>query len=391
MPLRDYMQHISVDDHVIEHPNVWLDRLPQKNKERGPRMIETELNTRDEFGADNRGKIAQVWIYEDRQYPRPALDATAGRPQEEFSVEPYTLDDILPGCYEPLERVKDMDRDKIQAQLCFPTFPRFAGTLFLESQDKDLGLKCVKAYNDWMIDEWCGAAPERFIPMTILPLWNPQLAMKELERCVEKGAKTVAFPENLAPLGLPTWHTDDWDPVFAAAQDANVPLSVHFGTSGQIPRPAPESPLPVSTALMSSNSMATLVDLIFSPVLHKFPGLKIALSEGGIGWIPAVLERTDRTWERQRHFTDINFDTRPTDLFRRHFWGCFISDDFGIANRHKIGIDKIMWECDYPHSDTNWPHSRDMLATSLADVPDEEAHKIVEWNARELYNFPRTN
>jgi Predicted metal-dependent hydrolase of the TIM-barrel fold len=290
MPLQDDMKLISTDDHVVEHPRVWSDRLPARYRDVGPRIVE-------DGGA-------QVWDFEGRRYPQIGLNAVAGRPREEYGLEPTRYDELRPGCYDPVARIADMDIDGVQAQLCFPTFPKFAGTVFLKADDKDLSLLCVQAYNDFMLDEWCGAAPDRLIPLVILPLWSPRLATQELERCAAKGAKAVSFPENPAPLGLPSFHTDAWDPVFAAAQDAELPLCMHFGSSGQAPHTADDAPFPVSIALFGCNSMYTTADLLFSRVFHKFDRLKVALAEGGIGWVPYMLERIDYTWERHRYYTD---------------------------------------------------------------------------------------
>lgn len=145
----------------------------------------------------------------------------------------------------------------------------------------------------------------------------------------------------------------------------------------------------VMIALFGCNSMYATADLVFSPVFHRHPNLKIAMSEGGIGWIPYMLERLDETWERHRWYQNISHDARPSDLFRKHIYGCFISDHGGIKNRHEVGIDNITWECDYPHSDSNWPNSRKVVEEMMLEVPDEEVHKMVELNARKLFNFPR--
>jgi len=373
MPLRDQMKLISTDDHVVEHPKVWSDRLPPHWRDVGPRIVE-------EGGA-------QVWDYEGRRYPQIGLNAVAGRAREEYGLEPTRYDEMLPGCYDPRARVLDMDRDGVQAQLCFPSFPKFSGTVFLQADDMELALLCVRAYNDFILEEWCAAAPDRLIPLVILPLWDVRLAAAEVERCAALGAKAVSFVENPAPLGLPSFHTDAWDPVFAAAQDADLPLCMHFGSSGQAPKTADDAPFPVSIALFGCNSMYTTADLLFSPVFHKFPRLKVALSEGGIGWVPYMLERIDYTWDRHRYYSDVDQTTRPSDLFHTHVWGCFIDDVAGVKNRYDIGVDRITWECDYPHSDSNWPNSRRRVAEMLADVPDEEVHRIVELNARELLCF----
>ena len=155
--------------------------------------------------------------------------------------------------------------------------------------------------------------------------------------------------------------------------------------------PSPESPAPVWITLMGTSSMSTTADLIFSPVFHEFPGLKVALAEGGIGWMPWILERMDTVWERHKYYTGIDQDARPSDLFREHIYGCFISDAAGIAVRHEIGIDNLTWECDYPHSDSFWPESRAKFAEVVADVPDVDVHKIAELNARTLFNFPKAS
>src|SRR5882757_1599062 len=162
------MKLISTDDHVIEHPRVWLDRLPAADHETCPRIVETAS--------------AQVWAYEGRRYPQVALNAVAGRRREEFGLEPTRYDEILPGCYDPVARVVDMDADGIGAQLCFPSFPKFAGTVFLQGEDMALALRCVQAWNDFMLDEWCAAAPDRFIPIAILPLWDVAACVAEIQR-----------------------------------------------------------------------------------------------------------------------------------------------------------------------------------------------------------------
>ena len=373
MPLQDHMKLISVDDHLIEHPRVWQDRLPARDREQGPKIVEQDA--------------AQVWRYEDQLYPQIGLNAVAGRPPADFGTDPVRYDEMIPGCYDPIQRVDDMDLDGVQAALCFPSFPGFSGTVFLRSTDMDLALRCVQAYNDFVLDEWCAAAPDRLVPLVILPLWDPGLVVAEIWRTAGKGAKALSFVENPVPLKLPSFHSDHWDPVFSAAEDAGLPLAIHFGTSGRIPMPAPDGPLAVMIALMGTNSMDTAADLLFSPVFHRHPNLKVMLSEGGIGWVPYLLERCDYTWERHRWYHNIDRNTPPSELFRRHIFVCFIDDETGIANRASIGVGNITWECDYPHSDSNWPGSRKRAAEMLQSVPDDEVHRIVELNARELLHF----
>ena len=375
MPLAKDVQIVSVDDHVIEHPNVWQDRLAAKYQQAGPR------NFQDENGND-------VWEYEGRRQYNIGLNAVAGKRREEYGLDPTRYTDMLPGCFDPKERVKDMDTDGVQAQLCFPSFPGFAGSTFFNATDKELATACVSAYNDWMIDEWCAANPTRQIPLVLVPFWDIEATVRETERVAEKGAKAVSFTESPHALGLPSFHTDHWDPFLRVCEAAGMPICLHFG-SGGAPAVAPEAPFTAAIALFGLNSQMSTVDLVNSRIFERFPGLKVALSEGGIGWMPYILERSDYTWERHRFYTGMADARRPSEIFRSNIYGCFIYDDAGLHNIDRIGADNIMFESDYPHSDCNFPYTRKMLEESLVSVPDDVARKIAEDNARRVFNFPR--
>ena len=371
------VQVLSVDDHVIEHPTVWTDRLPKKHLEAGPRIVELD-----------GGK--QAWQFEGKTIPTIGLHAVAGKDPKDFGLDPLRFDEMLPGCYDIRARIADMDLDGVHAQMCFPSFPGFAGSTFYAADDKALATACVVAWNDFILDEWSAYAPDRFIPMMMVPFWDVAATVAEVERTAAKGAKSITFSEAPHRIGLPSFHTDHWDPFFAAAQAADMPLCLHFG-SGGAPEVAPDANFAVAIALFGMNSQFTTVDLLLSRVFHEFPRLRVALSEGGIGWMPYVVERLDYTWERHRWYTGVNQDVAPSELFRDHIFGCFIADNAGIEVRHLIGMDNVMFEGDYPHSDSNFPASRKKLADVLRDVPDDEARKIAEDNARRVFNFPRSN
>ncbi|ASR03110.1 amidohydrolase family protein [Gordonia rubripertincta] len=390
MPLQDHHQIVSVDDHLVEHPKVWQDRLPAKYREQGPRIIEVDDK--------------HLWSYDGAVFPTIGLNAVAGKPKEEWGMDPVRYEDMIPGCYEPNARVKDMDLDGVQAALCFPSFPGFGGGTFVRAQDKELALLCVKAWNDFYIDEWCATAPDRYVPMSILPVWDIEATVAEAKRTIAKGSRTVSFPDNPIPMGLPSLHSDHWDPLWAVLSESGVVVSQHFGSGSFVPgfsfssmapvagqMAMPDAPFAVAITLFSSNLMWTTVDWLFSGKLQQFPDLQISLAEGGVGWIPYILERADFVWDRHRYYQNIDFDARPSDLFRKHFWGCFIDDEHGLKNRHAIGIDRLTLEIDFPHSDSNWPNSRKRAAEVLADVPDDECSLIVEENARRMLNFPRVD
>lgn len=371
--LRDDIPLISVDDHVIEHENVWQDRLPAAMKAAGPKI------ERDDQGRE-------LWVYEGVANPTIGLNAVAGKKREDFGMEPTNFADMIPGCYDVAERVKDMDVDGVQRQLCFPSFPGFAGRTFFNSKDKDLGLACVQAWNDFMTDEWCGYAPDRFIPLIIVPMWDPALCAQEIYRMAAKGAKAITFTENPVESGLPSYHSDHWDPMLAAAEETGMPLCLHFG-SGGAPTFSPDAPFAVAISLFGLNSMTVTAELLFSQVFVKFPQLKVALSEGGIGWMPYMLERIDATWERHRFYQGLDTHQRPSELFADHIFGCFITDEAGLEQRHRIGIEQLTWECDYPHSDSNWPNSRKVMTEAFRNIPDDEVALIASGNATRIYNL----
>ena len=206
---------ISVDDHVIEPPNVWQDRLPEKFKAVGPRLERRKVKNMKfvggvfsyETAGDNEdGTWCDWWLVEDLQYPLTRFSAAAGYPRDEITVSPITMDDMRKGCWEQEARLEDMDVNHVEASLAFPSFPRFCGQTFTERKDKELGDLCVKAYNDWMLDEWCAGTDNRLIPLIIVQLWDPELAAAEIRRNAAKGCHAVTFSEIPAFLGLPSMH-----------------------------------------------------------------------------------------------------------------------------------------------------------------------------------------
>jgi len=385
----------SVDDHIIEPPDVWTSRMPAKYLDVCPRVI---VDPDDGL---------EYWVYEDTRTMVGGLGASAGRTPEEITATGFPYTEMRPGCYDAKARLADMDEGGILASLNFPSVPRFCGQLFWEGQDKDLGLECVKAYNDWMVDEWCGTAPGRYIPLAIIPLWDPQLAVEELQRLHPKGVRSFCFSENFEPLGLPTIHTGHWDPVFAAANEMEMVLSIHIGSSSTFHRISNDSPFMANFSLGMIRPMGCLMDWIFSGLFQRFPNIKIALSEGSIGWIPWVLERAQQVYNTQRHWVakgqslgnvgpvqnyDMQIDTEKIDIYRdyrEHFYGCIIDDATGLGMLDVIGEDNVMIEADYPPSDTSWPHTIKLSRERLdaAGLSDEVQYKILRGNADKLYQF----
>ncbi|HEY2430273.1 MAG TPA: amidohydrolase family protein [Acidimicrobiales bacterium] len=366
---------VSVDDHLVEPPDLFAAHLPRRYADRAPRVVTTD------DGAD-------VWTFDGATIPNIGLNAVAGRPPEEYGIEPTAFDEMRPGCWDVHERIKDMNAGGVLASMCFPSFPGFSGRVFSAAQDKDLALAVLRAYNDWHIDEWCGAYPGRFIPMALPALWDPEVAAAEVRRVAAKGCHSVTFTENPATLGFPSFHSPAWDPLWRAVCDEGVVLSVHLGSSGRLAVTAPDAPVDVMITLQPMNICQAAADLLWSRVLKEFPAIRIALSEGGTGWIPYFLDRLDRTYAMHHRWTGQDFGGRqPSEVFRQHFLTCFIADPVGLQLRHLIGIDNLAWDCDYPHSDSSWPHAPEELAAAAADVPDDELARITHANAARWYSF----
>ncbi len=402
---------ISVDDHLVQPPDLWEKRLPARMRERGPRVLrgvggDPTAVVRKVAGANAQAadvssaryaavltpdKPGDAWSYDGDVCPTTFASAAVGVPREQYSPFPFSYEDLPPQLVDPTRRVEHMDRDGVLASLCFPMseFPRFCGQSFLEGPDKELGLACVQAYNDFMLEEWCAAVPGRFIPLVLVPLWDPHLAAAEVERTAALGAKAIAFSEAPHKLGLPSIHHPDrhWDPLFGAAEETGMPICTHIGSGSWIPPTAPDAPLLTSLAGLHLIASGTAQDWLLSDVFLRFPRLKLVLSEGGVGWIPYVLGQLDYVWERHGLWTKTPHTEPPSTLFKDHLYGCFIDDRWGAANVRAIGVENCMIETDYPHSDSSWPHTQDLVRQRLAYLTEDERALVLRGNAERVFQF----
>lgn len=373
---------MSADDHMIEPPHLWVERVAARFREDCPRIVEVD------------GRQAWLWQDELTYIPMGSCRALPGFDEAGYPPAPGTarFDEIRPGCYDPVERIKDMDIDGVWGQLCFPNFARFAGhRFFLNVADGDLGLACLQTYNDYLLDEWCATGPSRLFGAVILPLHDIDLAVAELQRVLAKGAKAIAFSENPTVLGLPSVHTNHWDPLWAVANEADIPVCMHIGSSSRLVTTSADAPATVLVSLNGLNSMMAGVDWMMSGVLERFTNLKVILSEGGAGWIPYILERADKAFHDRRLDANPTIGqlgkggrTPPSQLFAEHIFVCLVDEHFALRVLGDIPVDNLLWEGDYPHGDGLWPHNRDYLDKALADVPDDDAAKIAETNLRRL-------
>jgi predicted TIM-barrel fold metal-dependent hydrolase len=261
----------------------------------------------------------------------------------------------------------------------------------MEGNDMDLGLACVQAYNDWMIEEWCEPSEGVNLPLCLIPLWDPQLAVTEIQRISAKGVHAICFSEIPSKLGLPSIHTGPWDPVFAVCNDLAVTLCRNIGSSSSMPAASPDAPEAVGSTLQFNNACASMIDWLFSGKLIEFPNLKTAYSEGQIGWMPYALERADRVWEMHEPWTHAKamVPELPSSYFKGRIFGCFTDDVHGLASMDTIGRDNICFEVDYPHSDTTWPDSKEHVEKMVVGIDDQTVYKILRGNAIDMLSLER--
>jgi predicted TIM-barrel fold metal-dependent hydrolase len=386
---------ISVDDHVIEHADVWQDRLPEKHKDVGPRVERAPMGEMEFKGGNfkykegSEGTPCDWWVYEDKRIPQTRLSAAVGFDRDEVKVTAITYEEMRPGCFDPKERLADMDLNHTEAQMSFPSFPRFCGQTFYEAKDHDLGLLCVKAYNDFQVEEWCGGSGGRLIPLQIIPLWDPQLAADEIRRNAARGVRAVAFSEIPPYLGLPSIHSGEWDPFFEACAETGTVVCMHIGSSSKMPSTSKDAPPAVGSTLTFGNAMSSMVDFLMSGVLVRYPKLKLAYSEGQIGWIPYILERADKVWEHNRGWGGVAdvVPEPPSTYYYRQIYGCFFDDEHGLESLERVGVDNITFETDYPHSDSTWPHSKEMAHKLMGHLPPDVVRKLVRGNAIKMLDL----
>lgn len=365
---------VSVDDHVVEPPDMWEGRLPSKYADEAPKQVTKPDGT-------------DVWSFRGQELPNIGLNAVAGRPPAEYGIDPTSFADMRHGCWDIDDRIRDMDANGLLGSLCFPSMPGFCGQLWSKVDDKDLARALLQGYNDWHIDGWCGAYPGRFIPLALPALWDPKEMAAEVRRTAAKGCHAVTFSENPEKLGYPSFHSEHWDPFWAACEDEGTVVCLHIGSSSQLVITSVEAPINVMITLQPMNIVQAAADLLWSRVLQRFPALRVAMSEGGIGWIPYFLERCDYVYKHHKEWTGTDLGMLPSELFHERIITCFIDDAAGLELRHHLNIDHITWECDYPHSDSTWPRSPELLHRTLGGVPDDEVRKITHENAMRLFSY----
>jgi predicted TIM-barrel fold metal-dependent hydrolase len=396
-----YPRLVSADDHIVEPPDLWSKRLPAKYRDIGPHVLRQRIPRMSRVTLDMQvaetddGDWADVWHYEDKRFPIMLQAAAAGMPRNEVGIRPTTFDEMRPGCWQPKARVADMDVAGIDAQVCFPNLApvRFAGQGFLEAKDKELALLCVRAYNDFVLDEWCAGSNGRLVQCGLIPLWDAELATAEVRRTAARGMRAICFSEAPMHLGLPTIHKGYWNPLFQACEETETVVMIHIGSSSNISVPSgTDAPQSEFQMLVSLNAAAAVVDWLFSGVVVDYPGLKVCFAESQVAWLPYYLQRMDQMWQQDRVYMAEEYariPELPSDYFKSNMYVTFFNDPLGLRLLDDIGEDNVLCETDYPHNDTTWPTSQDDMRkqTEAAALTPAQTEKVIRGNAIKLFRL----
>ncbi len=358
----------SCDDHLdIYHlpPDVWTERLPARYRELGPHVVERKGQRWWVAGDDLLGISGS--------YPGLAT----GRGHEDD-------DGMRPG--DPVLRMQDMERDDIYASVVYGP-----GALWgFPMKDPDLKLAVLQAWNDWAADVFNVHLPGRLTALAALPTMSCKLAIEELHRCLEKGHRGVLFRAHdldLVDLG------ENWDDLWAAIEEADVPISFHIGGGTTLAVDGTRRDdilwkIPASVAILPLQLDEPFSVMMYCGALERHPGLKLVLAESGIGWLPYLIKRMDATFDKYcASDPEHQIKTKPSELFRRQVYATFEEEPHGPQLIPLLGADNFMWACDYPHPDSTWPESRRAIDEALGSLPEEAIRKVTGENCKQLYKL----
>lgn len=369
--LRDDVWPVSVNDHWMEPERLWREGLPRALADRGPRLVQKGDGEAWQIGDD----VLPLATY----LPSSLYRADPSRPVKRLA-------DLAPAATDPKARLTAMDRDRVAVHTIFPhVFLGFAGERLRRIGDAKAWAECCRAYNDFLLKDFCAAAPERLVGVVLLPLADADAMVREIERVAPLGARAISLPHNPVPLGVDSYHKDSWVRVLDAADAAGLRLLVHINSDGSswVPPSDPAwRPVPTMVTVANFDVMHTACDLAFSKLLTERPERRMLLIEANVAWFPYIEERLDFATRGRKDLAPKG--RAASRVMREQIYGSFLTDPVGIAHRHEIGLERFFWQSDYPHVDSLWPESRPDLAALLADVPDAEAAQIAAGNAKEF-------
>ena len=365
---------IDADCHTLEPKHIWTSYLPERFHEKAPRLV------KDGDGGD-------AWEFRPGTPPMTiGLVTTPGQRYEDIRWTGRTYEDIRRSCFDGAARLEDMDLDGVDAEILYPSQRTMWS--FMGDEDPEYHRAGVQAYNDWLVDEFCAADPDRLIALAQMPNLGVEAAIAEMQRCREKGVRGVIL--SAWPAGDDNLGPED-DAFFAAARDLGLPVSIHIN----IRRKRAIHPTPTGRAAIARMALAgmmsfppSMADLIMSGLFDRYPELTILGVETDVGWIPAALEQLDDFYWRNRAHTGVEIRRLPSEYFHSNFVCTFVHDRVGIQNRYEIGVENMAWSTDFPHHGNDWPYSRKVVREMFQGVPREEVDLICAGNMIRVFELP---
>jgi predicted TIM-barrel fold metal-dependent hydrolase len=374
---------ISTDDHMQEAPDTWTSRMSEKKW--------GDLIPRAEDVPAEGFMPGAGWVVNGKpQFGGVIVNAA----MPDRTVGPTGWDEVPTFTYVPTERVKAMDRDGVDAHTLHPGLA--TGVVNDKSLPEEFRLEVMRAYNDYIVEEYGDPFPGRFILLAAMPYWSPTEAVKEFERIRSRSSQirgaNFGFPQ---ALGYTHIADPAWDALWRELEEADLPVHLHIGSGGSVGMRGTvweghTDPMRM-LAEISVKSVSAHTDvaatLMFSGIFERFEHLKVVFAETGVGWMPYVLDLADHQWEVQGMATR-GMPRRPSDVFRDHCFANFWFEQMNDELRRAPGLDNVMWLSDFPHPTSTWPTSQDYLATSMATATPEERQQILVDNPRRVYNLP---
>ena len=392
-----YYPLISVDDHLVEPADMFEGRLPARFADLAPRVIELEPGKPIPRPGTNLPPMVpkhggQAWYFDDGVFVQVGLNAVAGKTDYTTArSEPMTFADMRTGCYDIEARIHDMDLGGIWASVNFPSqVTGFCGTVFSFAKDAVLGEAVTQAWNDWLFEEWHSPYPERIVPMGITFLTDPEAGAREIRRNAARGFTAVTMPEIPHKAGLPELYEEYWNPIFEACVDTDTAIALHVGSSGMFEARSDPARYERGVVMFPVLSLVACIEWLLSGVLARYPSLKIVMAEGGIGWVPLLIDRVEYA-KGHAGLPNWQGDRTPRQVLRDNFFFCTLDDPTTLPLIHEIGIDNVMMEVDYPHSDSTWPYTQSLMRSRFdgADyLSQEDVRKITSGNAARVFRHP---
>jgi len=373
---------ISADSHMMEPANLWVERLDAKYKDDAPRVVKS----------DNKGDFLFV---------APGIPSfpvaggfAAGRSGQELkdflseAGQDKGYEAARPSGWDPAERLKDQDIDGVHAEVLYTTL----GMPLFGLHDTDLQRACFKAYNDW-VAEFASYDRKRLHPIGLISLEDIEEGAKELRRAAKIGLTRETIWGS--PPREKPYYLKDYDPFWAAAEELEMPLSLHVITGKRPPKSKEErekirSRNPDFTRgymNLIHEVQRSLTDIIFGGVMMRFPKIRIVSAENDSGWIAHYMYRMDHAFDKFSAMMSEPLEMKPSEYVRRNLWATFQDDPIGPMLFKFFGEDRFMWASDFPHTDSTWPHSLDVIKKDFAGVPENVTQKIICDNAAELYHI----